>query len=118
MADAFDPQQVYDRGLAEGMEIAARARCSNCAAGWELYYGFARPEGYSAMRQWRHEGNHCQCGAWQIWDEMVRRGLLDRPARWEPQSTHPVMCAVHTPQAPHPGCKACDREAAGRLRDA
>lgn len=81
--------EIYEHGLREGMRIAAEARCSDCAQGRELYFGFPRGGG-SAIREWRHEAHHCRCGAWQIWDEMVRRGLLEAPERWEGQPTHEV----------------------------
>ena len=81
--------EIYEHGMREGMEIAARARCSNCAHGHELYYGHPRRGGGFGL-EWRHEAHHCQCGSWQVWDEMVRRGLLPTPEGWEPGPSHRV----------------------------
>ena len=36
-------------GMAEGMEIAAQARCSDCAAGRERYFGFPRSRGVADL---------------------------------------------------------------------
>ncbi len=67
----------YDRGLADGMRAAAEATCSRCGDGEAV--GFAG-EGY--MGTWRHGGDGWACGAWRIWDEMVRRGMLPEPEGW------------------------------------
>jgi hypothetical protein len=73
--------ESYDRGLADGMRTAAEVECTNCAEGRELYHGHPRDkQGFG--REWRHEGHHCRCGAWRIWDDMVRRGLLEEPEGW------------------------------------
>lgn len=73
--------ESYDRGVADGMRAAAELTCSNCADGHELYFGYPRNGGDPA-REWRHEAHHCRCGAYRIWDEMVRRGMIEEPEGW------------------------------------